>query len=213
MKTKQEQIKAIKQIIDERVETTLGQVQGRHGNVIKTVDTVIIAQDIVNAGYGDVTEYKAEREMLGSQIKALKQCLNNKCVEVYNLNRDYCNAFERLKAQEREIGKLKEENETLKNDLINSEGNLNHITTEFKQLQTNAEILARGVRDLNHENYELTEKIKQAQIDVLNKVKNYIDDKIENDYGDMSDSVNYLTIDIDDFDDFIDELTKGVEEQ
>ena len=69
MKTEQEQIKAIKQIIDERVETTLGQVQGRHGNVIKTVDTVIIARDIVDAGYGDVSEYKAEIKMLGSQIK------------------------------------------------------------------------------------------------------------------------------------------------
>ena len=66
MKTEQEQIKAIKQIIDERVETTLGQVQGRHGNVIKTVDTVIIARDIVNAGYGDVSEYKAEIKRLKS---------------------------------------------------------------------------------------------------------------------------------------------------
>ncbi len=56
MKTKQEQIKAIKQIIDERVETTLGQVQGRHDNVIKTVDTVIIARDIVEAGYGDIRQ-------------------------------------------------------------------------------------------------------------------------------------------------------------
>lgn len=75
MKTEQEQIKAIKQIIDERVETTLGQVQGRHGNVIKTVDTVIIARDIVDAGYGDISEYKAEREMLGSQIKGLNNVL------------------------------------------------------------------------------------------------------------------------------------------
>ena len=56
MKTKQEQIEAIKQIIDERVETTLGYVQGRHGNVIKTVDTIIIARDIVEAGYGDVKQ-------------------------------------------------------------------------------------------------------------------------------------------------------------
>lgn len=67
MKTEQEQIKAIKQIIDERVETTLGQVQGRHGNVIKTVDTIIIARDIVNAGYGDVSEYKAEIERLKAE--------------------------------------------------------------------------------------------------------------------------------------------------
>lgn len=69
-------------------------------------------QALMQAGYGDISEYKAEREMLGSQIKELKQCLNNKCVEVYNLNRDYCNAFERLKSQQREIERLKSENET-----------------------------------------------------------------------------------------------------
>ena len=74
MKTEQEQIKAIKQIIDERVETTLGQVQGRHDNVIKTVDTVIIARDIVEAGYGDVSEYKAEIERLKSNNGFL-QCV------------------------------------------------------------------------------------------------------------------------------------------
>ena len=60
MKTEQEQIKAIKQIIDERVETTLGYVQGRHDNVIKTVDTIIIARDIVEAGYGDVKQAKID---------------------------------------------------------------------------------------------------------------------------------------------------------
>ena len=38
-------------------------------------------------------------------------------------------------------------------------------------METNAEILARGVRDLNHENYELTEKIKQAKIEVLTELK------------------------------------------
>ena len=96
-------------------------------------------------------------------------------------------------------------------DVSEYKAEIERLKDEFKQLETNAEILARGVRDLNHENYELTEKIKQAQIDVLNKVKNYIDDKIENDYGDMSDSVNYLTIDIDDFDDFIDGLIREVE--
>ena len=97
-------------------------------------------------------------------------------------------------------------------DVSEYKAEIERLKAEFKQLETNAEILARGVRDLNHENYELTEKIKQAQIDVLNKVKKYIDDKIENDYGDMSDSVNYLTIDIDDFDDFIDELIREVEQ-
>ena len=72
MKTEQEQTKAIKQIIDERVETTLGQVQGRHDNVIKTVDTIIIARDIVDAGYGDVSEYKAEIERLEEKCEELR---------------------------------------------------------------------------------------------------------------------------------------------
>ena len=93
MKTEQEQIKAIKQIIDERVETSLGQVQGRHDNVIKTVDTVIIARDIVNAGYGDVSEYKAEIERLRT---TLGQC-----------NAELNSALESLKSQCREIGELK----------------------------------------------------------------------------------------------------------
>ena len=73
MKTEQEQIKAIKQIIDERVETTLGYVQGRHGNVIKTVDTIIIARDIVEAGYGDVSEYKAEIERLKAETSNIRR--------------------------------------------------------------------------------------------------------------------------------------------
>ena len=123
-----------------------------------------IAVALVKEGYGKVSEYETEREMLGSQIKVLKQRLNDKYVEVDNLNRDYSNAFERLKAQEKEIERLKE-------------------------------------------------AVKQAKIEVLNRVMTYINNKIENDYGDMSDSVNYLTIDIDDFDDFIDGLIEEVENE
>lgn len=52
---------------------------------------------------------------------------------------------------------------------------IERLEAEFKQLQTNAEILAWGVRDLNHENYELTKKVKQAKIDVLNKAKERLD--------------------------------------
>ena len=56
-------------------------------------------------------------------------------------------------------------------DVSEYKAEIERLKAEFKQLETNAEILARGVRDLNHENYELTEKIKQAKIDVLNEVK------------------------------------------
>lgn len=74
-----------------------------------------LRKKLIEAGYGDVSEYKAEIKRLKAEIKRLK--------------------------------------------------------AEFKQLEVNAEILASGVRDLNHENYELTKKVKQAKIDVLNKLK------------------------------------------
>ena len=95
-------------------------------------------------GYGDVSEYEAERELLGSQIKVLKQRLNNKYIEVDNLNRDYHNSFERLKAQEREIERLKAENAKLQEQFA-----------EY-QLASDKEILAQ---------------VKQAKIDVLSELK------------------------------------------
>lgn len=107
----------------------------------------LCADELIKRGYGDVSEYKAEIERLRQEVRDTDKMARN-TIEQYKNN--YDNAFERLKAQEREIERLK---------------------ADFKQLETNAEILARGVRDLNHENYELTEKIKQAQIDVLNKLK------------------------------------------
>lgn len=60
--------------------------------------------------------------------------------------------------------------------IIEQENEIERLKADFKQLETNAEILAWGVRDLNHENWELTEKAKQAKIDVLNKVKDIIFD-------------------------------------
>ncbi len=125
MKTEQEQIKAIKQIIDERVETTLGQVQGRHDNVIKTVDTIIIARDIVEAGYGDVSEYKAEIERLRQEVRDTDKMARN-TIEQYKNN--YDNAFERLKAQEREIGKLKAGTKQAKIDVLNKIKNCREAT-------------------------------------------------------------------------------------
>ena len=104
----------------------------------------LLAEKLYDAGYGNVSEYKAERELLGSQIKALKQRLNNKYIEVDNLNRDYHNSFERLKAQEREIVQLKDENAKLQEQFA-----------EY-QLASDKEILAQ---------------VKQAKIDVLNELK------------------------------------------
>lgn len=89
--------------------------------------------------------------------KGLEKCTGVFCNGCpYNDN--YTTCTDRLKLDARSL-------------IIEQEKEIEQLKAEFKQLETNAEILARGVRDLNHENYELTEKIKQAKIVVLNKVK------------------------------------------
>ena len=104
MKTKQEQIEKLAQLIGrikddcENCDCKSCEVNGEDCCCVHYICSTFL----VDAGYGDVSEYKSE--------------------------------IKRLKA-------------------------------EFKQLETNAEILARGVRDLNHENYELTQKLaKQTRI-------------------------------------------------
>lgn len=165
MKTEQEQIKAIKQIIDERVETTLGQVQGRHDNVIKTVDTVIIARDIVNAGYGDMSEYKAEIERLRQEVRDTDKMARNTIEQYRAENKElenalkqsednYSRAFERLKAQEREIERLKDKCEELRNEKWNAQDDLDCYCDEMPN------------------------KIKRAKIDMLNELKNIYIPKI-----------------------------------
>ena len=103
-----------------------------------------IAVALVKDGYGDISEYEAERKMLGSKIKVLKQRLNDKYIEVDNLNRDYRNAFERLKAQEREIEQLKDDYAKLQEQFAQY------------QMASDKEIMAQR---------------KQAQIDVLNELR------------------------------------------
>ena len=47
---------------------------------------------------------------------------------------------------------------------------------------------------------------RHAVKEFADKIKDYINNKVEDEYGDMSDSVNYITIDIDEFETFIDNL-------
>ena len=92
---------------------------------------------------------------------------------------------------------------------------LNLITEqekEIEQLKANINQSQDRILETAQTNQEYREQqVKQAKIDILNRVMTYINNKIENDYGDMSDSVQYLTINIDDFDDFIDELMAEVQ--
>lgn len=58
--TKQEQIEEVTRIINKRCEAELGQVHAnsKDGKVTKTVDTGLIAKDIINAGYSKTIWHK-----------------------------------------------------------------------------------------------------------------------------------------------------------
>lgn len=158
MKTEQEQIKAIKQIIDERVETTLGQVQGRHGNVIKTVDTVIIARDIIEAGYGDVSEYKAENERLTKILNSLT--FSEKETDIFG--KPALLMFAGVKVEEA-IKRVAEY------DGLNAE--IERLRTTLGQCNTELNSALESLKSQCREIGELKAKIKQAQIDILNYLK------------------------------------------
>ena len=174
MKTEQEQIKQIEKVLKYAV--------ADYKHLKKKGVCYCYAETLIDHGYGDVSEYKAEREMLGSQIKVLKQRLNNKYVEIERLKDDYAKLQEQFAQYQMASDK--------------------EIKAQKKEAEQRFESNMKAVLEIEK---------KQAQIDVLNRVMTYINNKIENDYGDMSDSVNYLTIDIDDFDDFIDELIREVQ--
>ena len=117
----------------EQMATVISNFCDKHQYDLTEQEIDDIALDMADKGYGNVSEYKAGREMLGSQIKVLKQRLNNKYIEVDNLNRDYRNAFERLKSQQREIDRLTEERNKLSDTLAK------YITASDKEIRAHEE--------------------------------------------------------------------------
>ena len=104
MKTKQEQI--------EEMRRTIYNTRSKVNGIATAGD---IAEALVQAGYGDVSEYKAEIERLRQEVRDTDKMARNS-LEQYKNN--YDNAFERLKAQEREIERLKEENKQAQIDAL-----------------------------------------------------------------------------------------------
>ena len=137
MKTEQEQI--------EEMRRTIYNTRSKVNGIATAGD---IAEALMQAGYGDVSEYKAEIERLRQEVRDTDKMARN-IIEQYKNN--YDNAFERLKAREREIEKLREDNIDLKEELYELHDDLD---------------IAMAKKD---------KTINQAKIDVLNKAKEKLD--------------------------------------
>ena len=115
-------------------------------------------------------------------LLALEQ--QNGCGCKHNL---FVSAIDLATEQEREIAQLKDEN-------IRLRGKLAQVL-----------LAVDTVKEMNAM-CDIDDQRKQAVKEFAGKIKDYINNKVEDEYGDMSDSVNYITIDIDEFETFIDNI-------
>lgn len=160
MKTEQEQINKMAQVLcdDCRDNTAVGKpCKSSKGSYICESEKRK-ATALMQAGYGDISEYKAEIKRLKSEIGELKADLDHQ-IDATNdaenlashLQDDYDKAFERLKAQEREIAKLKAENKQAKIDVLK----------ELRERITKDRVANDTV--VINVNYEIKELIKEVE--------------------------------------------------
>ena len=108
--------------------------------------------------------------------------------------RDLCkDALNIITEQEKEIERVKAEN--------------TQLTTRLGQVL----LAVDTVKEMNAM-CNIDDKIKQAVKAFAEKLKDYINDKVVEEFNDMAADVIYLTIDIDEFEDYVDELLKEYEE-
>lgn len=145
--------------------------------------------------------YGASIEQLKAECEYRKKQYDNQVAENTRLHIEYDKAFERLKAQQREIDALKDENEELEENLDmlikEQKGDYSKLQEEFANYQTASD---KEIEQLKSENERLTDKladvlmciestteidvsklVKQAKIDVLNELKEKIHDTRLND--------------------------------
>lgn len=153
MKTKQEQIEEIQEIIGDSYECD--SIIAELGSGDGDINIEEAAKAIVEAGYGDVTEYKAEIERYRVQDKIING--NFDIIEVLNNT---------IKERDAEIERLKAKNNELKKKNWSLEEELKKKEFEITYARNNG--YEKGYDEC--EEY-MKDKIKQAQIDILNELK------------------------------------------
>ena len=112
MKTKQEQINKLANTIFEIIcrENIDRFIEDKNGNLmsVETVGIEGIAKAIIQAGYGDVSEYKAEIRELKADLDHQIDATNDAENFASHLQDDYDKCFKRLKSMQKELNELKD---------------------------------------------------------------------------------------------------------
>lgn len=146
--------------------------------------------------------------------KALECCSNpsiNPCKDCpYNKNGDfsYCNdkilkdTLNLITEQEKEIERLKDENKENCWKCIEAKRVMEEDYAKLQEEFANYQIAS---------DKEIMAQKKQAVKEFAEKLKDYINDKIIEEFFDMAVGIKYFTIDIDEFEEHVDELLKEYE--
>ena len=125
-------------------------------------------------------------------INFCKDCPYNNKGEFSCCDGEMCkDALNLITEQEQEIDRLKAENEEL----------TKVVSSKVYDLIDNTKEIADA-----REAWE-----KQAKIDVLNKLKDYVNQLACDEYGDSACDTNYITIDIDKYEQDIDEMIEEIQ--
>lgn len=162
MRTEQEQIEQIEKVLKYSV--------ADYKHLKKKGVCYCYAETLIDHGYGDVSEYKAEIERLRQEVRDTDKMARNTIEQYRAENKElenalkqsednYSRAFERLKAQEREIERLR---------------------TTLGQCNTELNSALESLKSQCREIGALKAEVKQAKIDVLNELKTRHDYAIKN---------------------------------
>lgn len=147
--------------------------------------------------------------------KALECCSNpsiNSCKDCpYNNNGEfsccdgemYKDALNLITEQEKEIERLKDENKENCWKCIEAKRVTEEDCAKLQEEFANYQIAS---------DKEIMAQKKQAVKEFAEKLKDYINDKIIEEFFDMAVGIKYFTIDIDEFEEYVDELLKEYEE-
>lgn len=178
------------------------QIEELHDFILNNLykgSTHLLAEKLYNAGYRKV----------GSDAKGNLLKIQNLCIEFDEMGYEPTTLCENPEQTAKkwksdlmyEIGLFLDEAMGIKARYNELKAENERLTERLKQVLLSIDTVKemKAMCDIDDQR-------KQAVKEFAGKIKDYINNKVEDEYGDMSDSVNYITIDIDEFETFIDNL-------
>ena len=180
------------------------QIEELHDFILNNLykgSTHLLAEKLYNAGYRKV----------GSDAKGNLLKIQNLCIEFDEMGYEPTTLCENPEQTAKKWkSDLMYEIGLFLDEAMGIKARYNELKAENERLKEKCEELRNekwdAQDDLDCYYDEMPTRINQAVQEFADEIKDYINNKVEDEYGDMSDSVNYITIDIDEFETFIDNI-------